>query len=67
LGVAVGVGVGVGLGFLGAAMAVGEPRTIMRTKVIAAVRAANDEISRPALLFFLTSSILNISDFLSAV
>jgi hypothetical protein len=33
----------------------------VRTKIIAAIWAANDEISRPVLLVFLTSSILNIT------
>jgi hypothetical protein len=39
----------------------------MRSAAIAAIWAANDEINRLVLLFFLTSSILNIGDFLSAV
>jgi hypothetical protein len=66
LGVAVGAGVGVGLG-LGVPRAVGEPRTIMRSTAIAAIWAVNDEICRLALLFFASSSMLNIGDFLSAV
>jgi hypothetical protein len=47
--------------------AVGEPRTIMRSTAIAAIWAANDEINRLVLLFFLSSSMLNIGEFLSAV